>query len=158
MKGDINRFATKSVQRGQEEAFKCLILQNYLRTFCYCFLLPLRQEDRSARQTHFQADGLITHSPFTPQLMRSLSIRREDHAREEPGKNCSAELQILFFFFIVLVLPYMNMNLPQVYTCSPSRALLPPPSPYHPSGLSPVHQPQAYSIMHQTWTGDSFHI
>ena len=100
MKGDINRFATKSVQRGQEEAFKCLILQNYLRTFCYCFLLPLRQEDRSARQTHFQADGLITHSPFTPQLMRSLSIRREDHAREEPGKNCSAELQILFFFLL----------------------------------------------------------
>lgn len=60
------------------------------------FLLSLRQEDRSGRQTHFQTDGLISHSPFTPQLTRSSSIRREDHAREEPGKNCSAELQLLF--------------------------------------------------------------
>ena len=30
-----------------------------------------------------------------------------------------------------MVLPYINMNLPQVYTCSPSWTLLPPPSPYH---------------------------
>ena len=46
----------------------------------------------------------------------------------------------VFFFFklynIVLVLPYINMNLPQVYTCSPSWTLFPPPSLYHPSGLS----------------------
>ena len=33
-------------------------------------------------------------------------------------------------------MPYINMNPPQVYTCSPSWTLLPPPSPYHPSGLS----------------------
>ena len=35
------------------------------------------------------------------------------------------------------------MNLPQVYMCSPSWTLLPPPSPYHPSGsfqcTSPKH-------------------
>ena len=59
---------------------------------------------------------------------------------EDPGL-------ILFFFFlikfyfiylynIVLVLPYIKMNLPQVYMCSPSWTLLPPPSPYHPSGSS----------------------
>ena len=35
-----------------------------------------------------------------------------------------------------MVLPYINMNQPQVYTCSPSRTPLPPPSPYHPSGSS----------------------
>ena len=58
-----------------------------------------------------------------------------------------------------MALPYINMNLPQVYTCSPSWTLLPPPSPYHPSGSSQcTHQPQASSIMHQTWTGNSFHI
>ena len=48
--------------------------------------------------------------------------------------------KILFHFFnftiIVLVLPYINMNPPQVYMCSPSWTLLPPPSLYHPSGLS----------------------
>ena len=47
-----------------------------------------------------------------------------------------------FFFFIfklyifVLVLPNIKMNPPRVYMCSPSRTLLPPPSPYHPSGPS----------------------
>ena len=47
--------------------------------------------------------------------------------------------QFLFLFLlykIVLVLPYMNMYLPQVYTCSPSWTPLPPHSPYHPSGSS----------------------
>ena len=37
---------------------------------------------------------------------------------------------------IVLVLPYINMNPPRVYTCSPSRTPLSPPSPYHPSRSS----------------------
>ena len=37
---------------------------------------------------------------------------------------------------IVLVLPYINMNLPQVYTYSSSRTPLPPPFLYHPSALS----------------------
>ena len=46
----------------------------------------------------------------------------------------------IFFNFIfklyitVLVLPNIKMNQPQVYMCSPSWTLLPPPSPYHPSG------------------------
>ena len=75
---------------------------------------------------------------------------------------------ILFFIFfkfyfifklynIVLVLSNIEMNLPQVYMCSPSWTLLPPPSPYPPSGLSQLHQPQASSIVHWTWTGNSFH-
>ena len=46
---------------------------------------------------------------------------------------------VLFFNFIfklysiVLVLPNIEMNPPQVYLCSPSWNLLPPPSPYPPS-------------------------
>ena len=43
---------------------------------------------------------------------------------------------------IVLVLPYINMNLPQVYTCSPSWTPLPPPFPYHPSGSSQCTSPR----------------
>ena len=47
---------------------------------------------------------------------------------------------LIYFIFklynIVLVLPNMEMNPPQVYLCSPSWTLLPPPSPYHPSGSS----------------------
>ena len=34
------------------------------------------------------------------------------------------------------------MNLPQVYMCSPSWTLLPPPSPYHPSGSSQCTSPK----------------
>ena len=51
-----------------------------------------------------------------------------------------------FFFFllynIVLVLPYINMHPPQVYTCSPSWTPLPPPFPYHPSGSSQCTSPK----------------
>ena len=38
--------------------------------------------------------------------------------------------------------------------------LNPPPSslPILSLWVFPVHQPQAFSIVHQTWTGDSFHI
>ena len=34
------------------------------------------------------------------------------------------------------------MNPPRVYTCSPSRTPLPPPSPYHPSGSSQCTSPK----------------
>ena len=59
-------------------------------------------------------------------------------------------LILIFFNFyfifklynIVLVLPYIEMNLPQAYTCSPSWTLLPPPSPYHPSGSSQYTSPK----------------
>ena len=52
---------------------------------------------------------------------------------------------VLFCFLlynIVLVLPYINMNPPRVYTCSQSWILLPPPSPYHPSGSSQCTSPK----------------
>ena len=41
-----------------------------------------------------------------------------------------------------MVLPYINMNPPRVYTCSQSWTPLPPPSPYHPSGSSQCTSPQ----------------
>ena len=41
-----------------------------------------------------------------------------------------------------MVLPYIKINLPQVYMCSPSWTLLPSPSPYHPSGLSQCTSPK----------------
>ena len=51
-----------------------------------------------------------------------------------------------YYFFllynIVLVLPYINIHLPWVYTCSPSWTPLPPPSPYHPSGSSQCTSPK----------------
>ena len=48
---------------------------------------------------------------------------------------------IFKLYNIVLVLPNIEMNLSQVYMCSPSWTLLPPPSPYHPSGSSQCTSP-----------------
>ena len=58
-------------------------------------------------------------------------------------------LHFLFVFFIyfllyntVFVLPYINMNPPRVYISSHSWTPLPPPFPYHPSGLSQCTSPK----------------
>ena len=57
-------------------------------------------------------------------------------------------LTLFFFNFIfklyniVLGLLNIEMNLPQVYPCSPSWTLLPPPSPYPPSGSSQCTSPK----------------
>ena len=60
--------------------------------------------------------------------------------------NSTLELPQFFFFFllynIVLILPYINMYLPRVYTCSPSWTLLPPVFQYHPSGSSQCSSPK----------------
>ena len=55
-------------------------------------------------------------------------------------------LKLIYLFIllynILLVLSYIDMNPPRVYMCSPFRTLLPPPSPYHPSGLSQCTSPE----------------
>ena len=51
-----------------------------------------------------------------------------------------------------MFLPYINMNLPQVHACSPYWTPFPIPSLW----VISVHHTS--SIMHRTWTGDSFHI
>ena len=82
-------------------------------------------------------------------------------------KEISRRNLIYFFFkfyFIfklyitVLVLPNIKMNPPQGIHVFP--ILNPPPSslPIPSLLVVPVHQPQASSIVHWTWTGDSFHI
>ena len=51
-------------------------------------------------------------------------------------------LLLILFYNAVLVLSYINMNLPRVYISSHSWTPLPPPSPYHPSGLSQCTSPK----------------
>ena len=48
----------------------------------------------------------------------------------------------LITLHMVLLLPYIHRNLPQVYMCSPSCTHLPPPSPCHPSGSSQCTSPK----------------
>ena len=60
---------------------------------------------------------------------------------------CTTTFFFLFYFIfklynIVLVLPNIEMNPPRVYMCSPSWTLLPPRSPYPPSGSSQCTSPK----------------
>ena len=74
------------------------------------------------------------------------------------------QYNFIFFIFIfllyniVLVLPYINMHPPRVYTCSPSWTPPPTSLPIPSLWVIPVHQPQASCILHRTWTGDLFLI
>jgi len=65
---------------------------------------------------------------------------------------------ILFNFTILYWFCHISKWICHRYTCvphpEPSSQLLPIPSLW----VVPVHQPQASSIVHRTWTGDSFHI
>ena len=48
----------------------------------------------------------------------------------------------ILLYNIILVLPYIDLNQPWVYVCSPSWTPLPPPSPSHPSGSSQCTSPE----------------
>ena len=70
---------------------------------------------------------------------RSPALQADALTSEPLGKpKCFVCLFVFNFIFkfynIVLVLPNIEMDPPQVYMCSPSWTLLPPPSPYHPLG------------------------
>ena len=77
---------------------------------------------------------------------RLLTEEQEMKRTGEETRKFHVLLCMLFFFFklykIVLVLPNIEMNPPQVYMCSPSWTILPPPSPYHPSGSSQCTSPK----------------
>ena len=49
---------------------------------------------------------------------------------------------IFLHYNIVVVLPYVDMNPPWVYMCSPFWTPLPPPCPSHPSGSSQCTSPE----------------
>ena len=70
---------------------------------------------------------------------------------------CYLFIFILFFNFTILYwFCHISTWICHRYTCvpHPEPSSLPVPSLW----VVPVHQPQASSIMHWTWTGDSFHI
>ena len=76
----------------------------------------------------------------------------------------SGKMDRISFFFFYLTLQYcigfaiyQNESSTGIHVFP---SLNPPPSsfPIPSLGVVPMHQPQASSIVHQTWTGDSFHI
>ena len=82
------------------------------------------------------------------------------------GNHCNLYFLFLFFNFTILhwfchISTWICHRYTRVPHPEPSSLLLnPPPSslPVPSLWVVPVHQPQASSIVHRTWTGDSFHI
>ena len=93
-----------------------------------------------------QKDGTVKSVSLQPNFSGKTSYKV---VLGNEYKYCfiSSFFSLFFFYFILLyntllVLPYINMNLPQVYTCSPSWTPLPPPFPYHLSGSSQCTSPR----------------
>ena len=93
----------------------------------------------------------VVMSSLTSQAIKRGAVRQTEmnNLASEEEYLCKPFISYFFKFYfifklynIVLVLPYIKMNPPQVYTCSPSWTLLPPPSPYHPSGSSQCTSPK----------------
>ena len=59
--------------------------------------------------------------------------------------NYFYQLEVNYFAILQWFLPYIDMNQPWIYMCSPSRSPLPPPSPSHPSGSSQCTSPEHLS-------------
>ena len=90
------------------------------------------------------------------QWIRQKSTKKEITFRKRDtwGFFCLFVYYYFLLYNIVLVLPYINMNLPRVYTCSPSWT--PSHLPPYTIPLGHLHQPQASCTLHQTWTGVCF--
>ena len=118
--------------------------------------LPAKQETQvwSLVQKDPLEKEMPTHSSV---LAWKISWTEEPWRAVNWGTKSQTRLSNKFFFFklynIVLVLPNIEMNPPQVYMCFPSWTLLPPPSSLPKSSLwvVPVHQPQASSIVHRSF-------
>ena len=92
-------------------------------------------------------DPILTSLPF-----ERLCLQSQPHSEVLDIKSFFFFLMFYLFFKnvlllfllynVVLVLPYINMHPPRVYTCSPSWTSLPPPSPYHPFGSSQGTSPK----------------
>ena len=89
---------------------------------------------------HWVSDAIQLCHPLSSPFPLALSFPAsgsflKSHLFASGGQStgASASAPVLFFFFllynIVLVLPYINMHPPWVYTCSPSWTPFPSPSP-----------------------------
>ena len=100
-----------------------------------------------------------------------LPLLSQGPASEAPTRNYwkGPKEPSLFFFFIIILAYFLTLKYCigfAIYQHESTAGihmfpiLNPPPSflPVPSLWVVPVHQPQASSIVHQTWTGDSFHI
>ena len=130
------------------------ILQARLQQYINQKLPDVQTGFRKGRGTRDQIANIGWIIKKARQFQKNIYFCHIDYAKAFKCVDHNKLWKILFFlnfliiiiifllYNIVLVLPYINMNPPRVYTCSPSWTLLPPPAPYHPSGSSQCTSPK----------------
>ena len=117
---------------------------------------PIQHQLLESTQTHVHwlsdaiqpSHALSSTSPPVLNLSQHQGLFKWGSSFHQVAKILEFQLYFFLFYFIfklyniVLVLPNIEMNPPQVYLCSPSWTLLPPPSPYPPSGSSQCTSPK----------------
>ena len=102
--------------------FLVLVAQEARLDFClwslYLWIFPANSSSSLCSLSGFL---LLPSEPSGNQGKLSLTLRPNE-CSQDLKKNFFAHFLFLNFLLynIVLVLPYINMNPPQVYTCSPS--------------------------------------
>ena len=113
--------------------------------------------------SYLNPDTLVAEVKPWPHIQHHLKLNRLTFKLTLWNFTISTKYKSFFKFYfifklynIVLVLPNIEMNPPQVYPCSPSWTLLPPPSPTlplgHPSAPAPSIQYRASNLdWHHVW-------
>ena len=106
---------------------------------------------------------LLTHQPQDNDTCMWVQTQPHTHTHTHAHEQLE-DKAVSFFFNFILFLNFtilywfcqISKWIRHRYTCvpHPEPSSLPIPSLW----VVPVHQPQASSIVHRTWTGDSFHI
>ena len=98
--------------------------------------IPIPKKGNAKECSNYHTIALISHTSQV--MLQILQARLKQYVNHElPDVQAGFIFYFIFKLYnIVLVLSYIEMNPPQTYMCSPSWTLLPPPSPYHPSGSS----------------------
>ena len=114
----------------------------------------LKNWSHGSLQGHLALGLVLLKGTQSISLVENKLIRRKEKSCSywiKPFPKLPKTIFVVFFFkfyfifklyIIVFVLPNIKMNPPQVYMCSPSWTLLPPPSPFLPSGLSQCTSPK----------------
>ena len=106
---------------------------------------PFNQPDESSNEVSDSAHPWWTIRLYSSTRSWEALVKQVLDCGHSVSKPGCGYVCLCFFFKLyntVLVLPNIKMNPPQVYLCSPSWTLLPPPSPYPSSGLSQCTSPK----------------